>query len=225
VPFPEHHLYLTLHWSVPSEPLEAGQCGFRFHAPAETVTQGMVDALKSTVSSFWSGVGAKIPNSYQLQFLRLAPIGTDGKYPPGTIAYDGVFTGGVNGGVTPSAPLPMSISIVSTLLTPVPRGQAATGRVYLPPIADPLGTNMRWTTAVANNRSAAVASMLTALNAALVSPPGGLPANAAVYSRGTVKSTTGLYRLITGVKTGTKPDVQRRRAKRVAEAYGSVSSV
>lgn len=218
MPFPNSHYYLTLHWKNPVEPTEAGQVGIRFDSAVNASGQALVDACKPACQTFWGSVGAAIAGAYSLQFLRLAAIGTDGRYVPGSIAYDGVYASPIAGGGGSTFPMPLSSACASTFTTGVPRGQAATGRIFLPPLTTGLDGNWRWTVAAVNGRSAAVATLLTSLNGALQS-------KAAVFSRGTVKSTVGAKQTITGVKTGTKPDVQRRRAKGMAELYGAGSSV
>lgn len=210
--FLTRHLYLTIHWVPTGNSLETGQCGIRFPSSLP-VTQSLVDSLKAPVQTMWTSVGAKIPIDYQLRFLRLADVGTDGKYFPGTFARDGVYGTGVSGGGSTYF-APLATACASTLVTAAPRGQAALGRIYLPPIATAPAADYRWTAVDADARSTAVASMLTA-----ITPIIGNVAN--VMSRGTPKTPAGLSRPVTGVKTGRRPDVQRRRAKQLTELYGA----
>lgn len=218
MPFPNSHYYLTFHWTDAIELLEAGQVGIRFDAPVNSSSQAVVDACKAAAQTFWTSAGAAIPGTYILKYLRLAAIGTDGRYVPGSIAYDGVYGSTVAGNAAGSGNLPRQIACASSLLSSVPRGQASKGRIYLPPLSSALGGDARWTQTAVNGRSLALATMLTSLNTAIQAP-------ATIFSKGTVKSSVGSKHVITGVKTGSRPDVQRRRAKQVLEVYGTTSSV
>lgn len=217
MPFPITHKLLTLHWTTPDQPDETGQTGVRF-AGTEAITQAMVDACKTAVSDFWSLAANRIPNGYKLQFIRLASIAPDGKYPPGSFARDGVYAVQIPGGGLSTPVFPLQTACASTLVTASPRGQASHGRMFLPPIADVLNTDYRWSVTPAATRSTGLANMLVALS----TPVGGKPG---VYSKGTVKSSVGLVQLVTGVKTGIRPDVQRRRGRAVPESYSATAAV
>lgn len=212
--FPNAHLYLTLHWVMGGLPAEIGQCGMRFDTTAPA-TQGLVDACAGPVQTFWALANAAIHADYRLSYLRLASIAPDGKYVVGTVAYDHVYPGTIPGGGIATQLQPLQIASVATFNTAVPRGQAHRGRVYLPPIADTLQTGYVYQTASANNRANSLAAMCTSLNTAL----GG---KLTIFSKGTKAApTVGAKNLVTSVKIGTKPDVQRRRANREVEVYGS----
>lgn len=216
--FPRNHLYLTVHWVPTGAILETGQFGLRFDSQAAS-TQALVDSCKAAVQAFWQTVGAGIPPDMSLRFLRLARIGTDGKYVPGSVAFDGNYaTNGVGGNATSTVLYPLQIATVSTLTTDVPRGQGSKGRVYLPASPSALGADYRFTAGSADARSASLATMISSLKTTLGGP-------CIVASRGTVSSSTGLYQAVTGVKTGRRPDVQRRRARAVTELYGVTSPI
>jgi hypothetical protein len=221
MPYPESHLLLTIHWIHEAYPLESGQIGLRFHVTGAgnlDASQTRVDACAQSVKSFWNTVGAKIPLNYLIKYLRLARIGEDGSYVPGTSSFDSVYaaTGSAGAGGQNSAPL--QTACVTTLLAAVPHGQASHGRVYLPPIAATPSNAGLWTAADADNRSNAVATMLTSLNTVL-------NGTAAIYSKGTLRNQAGLGRKVVEVTTGTRPDVQRRRAKGVPDVKGAHSGV
>jgi hypothetical protein len=224
VPYDSAHLYLTAHWTDNREANEGGQVGIRFRTNATAVTQAMVDAAKPAWQTFWLSAGALIPFSYKLSFLRLALIGTDGHYAPGTFSFDGVFAGGVNS-ANSAVTHPMQVASVATFLSSSPRGQASHGRIYLPPLGAGCGTDGRWTAAQVNARAAAVATLVTSLNTALAATPGGANAISAIFSKGTSKGAGPASQNIVGVKIGTRPDVQRRRAKGQAEVYGTTSAI
>lgn len=222
--YPSSHLYLTLHWADGREPLEGGQVGIRFDSVVTEVTQAMVDAAKTHVQTFWQSAGALIPSSYILKYLRLAVIGTDGHYLPGTFSRDGSYGAGIS---TSNASVyhPLQVASVATFKTERPSGIASRGRVYLPPLAAAIGADGRWSATVCNNRATALATMLSSLNASTAFSGAGLPAFASVFSKGTSKQPAGVRSFIKGVTIGTRPDVQRRRAKNMLEVYGTLAPV
>lgn len=217
MPFPSSHLYLTLHWLNTQLPVERGQTGIRFDSP-KAATQARVDALTATVQTFWTSAG-NIGGDYGLLYFRLARIGPDGHYSNAS-SYDHVMSTSPNGvgGGSSQVPYPLQVACASTLTTSVPHGDASKGRMYLPPLPIALPSDLQWTASAANARSAAVAALLASAGPILGGP-------AAVFSKGSARNPLGIQRRITGVKTGRRPDVQRRRAKSVLEAYGTESAV
>lgn len=221
--YPNAHLLLTAHWGYSSTATEFGQTGLRFDSTSPA-TQALVDAAATAWSNFWtnSTMGGIDP-AFRLQYLRLASIGTDGKYVPGTIAYDHLFPGGTPGAAGGSTPLyrfPLQIACVTSLLTAFARGQAYKGRMYLPQLVEsPLQASWTWTTANCNNRSNAVAAMISALNTVM-------PGDCTIFSKGTKAAPgVGAKHLVTGCLTDTKPDVQRRRAKQLPSVLGAVNTI
>ena len=99
------------------------------------------------------------------------------------------------------------------------------GRCYLPPLATALGTDGRWAAADCNARATAFAALLTSLNGVIKQTTGAPPAFASVFSKGTPKSPAGAYDFVRRVTVGTRPDVQRRRAKAQREVYGTEVAV
>lgn len=225
MPYDRRHLYLTAHWTDTREPNESGQIGIRFDSPATTVTQAMVSACAPAFQTFWLAPGTDLPAYYVLRYLRLAMIDLDGKYVPGTFSFDHSYGAGVAYNPSSTTTMPLQVSSVATFTTELPRGQASRGRIYLPPFAVPVGTNGRWQAVTVDGRATTIATLLQSLNAALVPAPGGLPAIASVFSKGTAKDPAGKRSFIRGVKIGTRPDVQRRRAKSMAEIYGATKPV
>lgn len=217
MPYPNNHLYLTIHWTSMGADAEAGQCGLKFDNTTPATPADVADCA-AAVSAMWAHVDAGIEANYKLSYLRLASLGTDGKYLPNSVSFDHIYAAPVpGGGGAVQARFPLQTALASTLTTAFPRGQAHSGRIYLPWSNNALGADYMWSATIANNRSARVATMITALNAVLG------PCN--VFSKGTKTSTEGAKHVVTGVKTGRRPDVQRRRAKQIAESYGSTSAV
>lgn len=218
MPFPQEHFLLTIHWKPAAYPLETGQVGLRFHVPGVAPAQVIVDGCKAAVQALWLDSTANIASDHLLTFLRLARIATDGTYKSGTSSFDGIYTTPVGGVGLRS--MPAQAAAATTLLTSVPHGQASKGRIFLPPIrtnSNNAGDDL-WTATEVNNRSIAVKTMLNALNVVMGGP-------CVVMSKGTTRVATGLGRAVTGVSTGRRPDVQRRRAKGIPDPRGTVSTV
>lgn len=217
--FVNEHLYLTLHWNNGGVPAETGQCGIRFDSITPP-TQAMVLSCASAVQTFWAAATSGIEPDYRLAYLRLAQIGPNGKYMPGTVAYDHTYPGPVAGGApATTARFPLQIASVATLLTALPRGQAYKGRIYLPWINSGLNSGYAYQLADVNNRANTLSQMISTLN-------GILPGKATIFSKGTKAApTVGAKNKVTGLKIGTKPDVQRRRANREVEVYGAVQTL
>lgn len=225
MPYPAPHLYLTAHWIDSREPNESGQFGIRFSTTATQVTQAMADAAWTPLETFWMSTGAKMPAPYLLKSLRLALVGENGQYVPGTFSRDFVHASGRNPGTNTANPMPLSVASVVTLLTDRPSGLASHGRCYLPPLSTALQTDGRWLLADVNARAAAFATCLTSLNAVIKETTGSPPAFASVFSKGTPKSPAGVSDFVRKVVIGTRPDVQRRRAKAQREVYGTEQTV
>lgn len=208
--YPNAHLYLTLHWTQSGATTEVGQTGVRFDSTAPA-TQALVSACAPACSTFWQNAVALIDNGFTLQFLRLASIGADGNYVPGTLSYDHIYSPvPAGGGGGPSTRYPLQVAWAATLNTAMPRGRAHNGRMYFPWPNTTMGTDFRFSSTDANNRSNALAAMLSSLNTVL-------PGDATIFS----KVGAGTKNLVTSVKHGRRPDVQRRRASALPETYGT----
>lgn len=185
----------------------------------------MVDACWAPFETFWTNTGAKIPAPYVLRSLRLALVAENGQYVPGTFSRDYVHVTGRSNGTNTTNPMPLQVASVVTLLTDRPSGIASHGRCYLPPLSTPLGTDGRWAVTDCNGRASAFAALLTSLNGVIKQTSSAPPAFASVYSKGTPKSPAGADSFVRKVVVGTRPDVQRRRAKAQREVYGTEQAV
>lgn len=203
------HRLLTVHWQSVGT-LETGQFGLRFLGDTD-VSQSLVDSLATAVSTWWASTSTLIPSGKALAFLRLAHIGVDGKYVPGTIAYDHTYSPVVAGGGSGSNSIqPPQVANVISLTTDLPRGRAHRGRVYAPTIAASYTAPGVWDPSVVTPRVTSTVTMLNALNVAM----GG---SLAVMS----KIGAGASHVVTGIAIGSRPDVQRRRAKGIVETYST----
>jgi hypothetical protein len=137
-----------------------------------------------------------------LQYARLAAIGTDGNYIPGSTSFDFTYNGSIVGaGGIPGPIFPLQIAHVMTLRTALPRGRGHVGRCYLPPIQASIQADWKWQAAQVNNRNNTFASMCTGLNS-------DLPGPLTVFS----SLGVGIKHQVTQINSDNKPDTQRRRA-------------
>lgn len=212
--YPEQHNLLTLHWQMANVGTEGGQTGLRFRSVAFP-SQADLDSVAAAIATFWSAATSAIAPQYQLAFLRLARIDTDGSYVPNIPSIDHVYSPLVGGGGTNGYLYPLQVAHVATLLTQVTRGLAYKGRIYLPPLNVALSTDALLTPSTVNNRINTLAAMLSALQ-------GSALGELRVYSKGNAAVPGGASQLVTGVQADTRFDVQRRRA---AQQVGGLSVV
>jgi hypothetical protein len=208
MPYTAQHNYLTIHWKPSEAANETAQFGLRF-VGGPAASQSLVNACAGAVSAFWTNATAAVPIFHVLQYLRLATIGTDGLYIPGSVAYDYVYSPtvpGANSGT--NARQPLQVANVGSLTTAFPRGRAHRGRVYLPTIGATFTAGPVWDPSTCTGRANAFAAMLAALNGVGIGTLN-------VMS----KLGAGTSHAVTGVAIGNKADVQRRRARSQAESY------
>jgi hypothetical protein len=213
VPYPNGYLYLTAHWVNTETTAEAGQFGLKFDT-ATPASQSLVNAAAGRLSTMWSAATTDIPSERRLIFARLAAVGANGLYVPGTIAYDFIYPGPVPGAGALAAGWPLQVAHVMSLHTAMPRGLAHAGRTYLPPIDEGLLSTGQWTSAQTSSRNNTFAAMLTGLNTDL----GG---KCTIFS----KVGAGSKNQVTSVNSDTRPDVQRRRANQQVGVVGIAAVV
>ena len=211
--YTQRHHYLTFHWLSAGATPERGQFGIRFDDATPT-TQALVDLFSAPASTFWAAAGSVISQFHRLEFIRLADIGTDGLYTPGTVAYDHIFAGTVPGGGSAVALFPLQTASVMSLHTAMPRGHAHAGRAYLPAVQSNMTSSWNWALADANTRTVLFAALLTALNVVSAG-------SASVMS----KIGAGTTNHITNVNQDLRPDVQRRRASQQPITLGTAVAV
>jgi len=211
VAYPNGYLYLTVHWETAGITGETRQFGLKFDTTA-AASQALVDAAEARVATFWAGANSHISSEDRLIFCRLAAVGTDGLYVPGTIAFDKVITALPGGGGTPSARHPAQLASVCSLTTDFPRGRAHRGRIYMPPLIDTLQSDYQWPASASLARANLMSAMIDGLNT-------DLPGDLTVFS----KLGTGAKHRVEGLAIGSRPDVQRRRARSQIEGYSIVT--
>jgi len=209
--FPITHKLLTIGGTAYSS-TEEWQFGMRIIP--ETVGQGpsqaQVDALATPISTFWNTAGMFMPTTHSLTFAKLAPIGQDGHYPPGEIAFEHVFTADPGPGGGPV--FPAAVALAVSLMTSVPRGRGHAGRFYLPGPASAMTPDGRHSTGIPAAVNAAVRTLILAINSA-----------ADVGTVGVITSLgSGTSRTVVRVRTGQRPDIIRRRSRQQLEDYQSL---
>ena len=209
--FTEEHNLLTV-FGTSYSGTETWSFGVRFQATVHTdPTQAMADACKAATITFWNTAGIFMPISHSLTGVKVAPIGTDGKYPPGKIAYIGAIT--PDTGPTSTNLHPAQCTQVVTLLSSlIPRGRGSHGRIYLPcpaaAISSADGTN-----SLASALATATATWLSAMN-----DVSGLGLAAIMSSVG-----SGITGVVDSVRADSLPDTQRRRRRQLTSARSSAA--
>lgn len=212
--FPVRHKLLTVHgrlWRLAASG-EEWSFGIRFEpGGVNTVSQAQVDACDAAVRTWWADLtnGPLVEPNHQFLYCKLAPIATDGKYPPGEISFQSAGAP-VNGfGSSGVETWPGQCAPVVTLLSIKPggRGRGSHGRLYLPPLATTIGTDGRMTAATATRLATGVRNLIVALNA--VTNLG----TAAVFSA----VGAGERWNVGWTRAGTVVDTQRRRRRQLAE--------
>lgn len=184
--------------------LETWSFGVRFFEPISTdPTQAMVDNCEAPTETFWNTAAIFMPASHALTFCKLAPIGIDGKYPAGKIAYIGAITpdpGPSNTNIHPA----QCAQVVTFLASAQPRGRGSRGRIYLPcPAAAVSAAN--GTNSLGSALALAAATWLQALNAIAGMGTASIASNLGL----------GITNPITACRGDDLPDTQRRRRRQL----------
>lgn len=210
MPYPAQHKLLSV-FGTAFGGQETWSFGVRFLDGAWPPTQALADACEAPTITLWNDPTLFMPDSHQLTGVKLAPIGTDGKYPPGLIAYIGSIT--PDSGPTSTNRHPAQVAVVATFLsTPTPRGRASRGRIYLPPSASSVDATTGQN-GMAANIATAVRTWIVALNAIA-----GLGTASIMSELG-----TGLSTPITHVRADSLYDTQRRRRRQLSGATTTVA--
>jgi hypothetical protein len=201
VPYGNAHKLLTIHGDLFSS-VEQWSIGIRFNSPI-VPTQAMADAAAVPVKLWWQSSG--FYSGHRLVGIKLAPIGVDGKYPPGTDSVESFVGMPVAGGSSSGAPQVPQAALVMSLTTALPRGRGHIGRVYLPAPNFGLTATGGLTPANATALLTPFKNMINSLNA--ITDMG----FAAVFSR------LGPVWNVGGLRMGLVYDTQRRRRRQIPE--------
>lgn len=173
--------------------------------------QTMADACRAATQTLWNTAGIFMPSSHSLTGVKVAPIGTDGKYPPGKIAYIGDIT--PDGGPSNTNIHPAQCTQVVTFLSDTqPRGRGSHGRIYLPCPAAAVSAS-DGTNSLASALATAVRTWIVAMNAI-----SGLGVAHIMSNLG-----AGISSPITDVRADNLPDTQRRRRRQLTSTTSTVA--
>jgi len=209
MPYPFRHRLLTVFgdsWGA----VEEFSFGVRLIGVTAPV-QADVDAVVAATQTFWNTAGMSIDSQHRLLGVKLAPIGTDGLYPPGEDAVEALITPDAGPGASGNHWPPQSAICVTTT-TAVPRGHAAMGRFYLPSMTGAIAASGRQPAGLNTAVAAAAATWLSAIQATSAGNP-------VVLS----KVGIGANHEITGVRVGDVIDTQRRRRRQLVESYATAA--
>jgi len=211
VVFTAEHNLLTV-FGTAFNNTESWSFGVRFYQTVhQDPTQAMADACRAATQTLWNTAGIFMPISHNLTGVKVAPIGVDGKYPPGKVAYIGDIT--PDSGPTTTNQHPAQCTQVVTFLSSiVPRGRGSHGRIYLPcpnaaisntdgtnGLASALATAVRtWIVAMNGVTNLGIASIMSNLGSGITSP-------------------------IATVRADNLPDTQRRRRRQLTSTTSSVA--
>jgi hypothetical protein len=205
------HRLLTIRGFQQSS-LERWGIGLRFSGDSTaTPTQAEADEFVAPTRTWFTTTSMFFPIGTTIDEIKLAPIGTNGKYPPGLDSTSAAIGAAITGNTNTQA-WPMQCSLAITLTTALPRGRGHIGRFYLPAMRNtiPFSAGQLGATEI-NGILAATKTWINAMNA--FSDLGSLE----------VFGPFGTANVVTGIRCGTVVDTQRRRRRSLTEAPIAVS--
>lgn len=211
--FPNRHWLFTA-FGTSWGGVEEFSFGFRINNTDPPV-QADVDALVSATQTFWNTAGMGIDSQHSLIGIKLAPIGTNGLYPPGEDAVEALITPDPGPGAGGNHWAPQCTMCVTTT-TAVPRGLAAMGRFYLPSMTGAISAAGRAPSGLNTSIASATQTWFNAINTATLGA-------ISVFSKGNAATPGGAVHSVTGVRVGDVIDTQRRRRRQLVESYATAT--
>jgi len=187
--------------------------GMRFfnNAPVSP-SQAEVDECVAPIRTWFTATGMFFPLTTTVDEIKLAAIGTDGLYVPGTVAPVAAIGAAITG-TTSTAALPPQVAYVVSFATNLPRGRGHQGRVYLPAFRSSIPlTNGQLGAAEVDGILGFTRTMINALVAT-----SGIAALAVMSPLGAPAQT------VITLKGGRVLDTQRRRREQIDEAYRTLA--
>lgn len=216
--YTKRHALLTIGGVIGGLP-ERWQIGLRWRTDAGDTpipTQAQVDACVTPIRTWFNAALSQFPTVSTVDMIKLAPIGTDGRYPVGTDAVEAVITPAITGGSAGASAAPQ-LSWSMGLTTAYSRGKGHIGRVYPAPLINAAGPNGQITTAQATQYMGTLRTMLNSLNTAL----SGLGSLAIMTQEGVTGPATEFP--VLGLRMGVTADTQRRRRRNLPETYQTLA--
>lgn len=178
-----------------------------------STTQQLGVRMVPIVTAFWNAIRSSVSSGMDFRWIKLAPIGTDGKYIPGVDPYIYDLETPNSGGRGGDSSGPQA-SIVLSLRTNRNRGPATKGRMYLPLSgALPRGNTFKLPTSIIKTTVEAGQTFIRALE---LNHEGSIFAPFIMSGIG-----SGAINAINFVLVGDMLDTQRRRRNKFTEEYTS----
>nr|CRY96618.1 hypothetical protein [uncultured prokaryote] len=209
MPYPRAHLLVSWLGDAYSQQ-EEWQVGLRLDG-TELPTIEQMEELDEAFATLVSSQGTGLPGGRRYIGLKVAPIGTNGRYPPDENAVEYLRPSPIPGSTTGGYP---QIALVLSMRTARTRGYASNGRMYLPTAETPSDSSGLITLSTADSAALNGAVFIGAVNAV------GLGAASVMSTVG-----AGLIEPITAVRVGRVIDTQRRRRNQLPESYSAASPV
>lgn len=228
MPFTAPHMYLSILGDAYGG-TERWQFGFRL-TDGGISGQATANDVGPAIAAWYPVAANGFYATHRFTSVKVARIGVDGAYEPGTISgewFPAAPVLGSEGHAVDSPDVPQ-LTVCCTLQTAVPRGRGARGRVYPPP--------QRWNIGADGLLAAGDAGVFALRMANLISTINARPlvGNVAVMSRGkgvpgpVVKGrqrytypNPGTTNNVTSVGVGRVVDTQRRRRRNLVESRQS----
>lgn len=217
------HPHVSLTWGGSFFTDETWSCGLRLDCPSfwaltpaaiQAECLNVVDDYATAIEATHVAASTGVSGAAHLDYVKLNWVDNMGRQDPGLDTVRSDAPAGAAGAV---GPFPAQICTVVTLDTAVSRGHAHSGRIFVPTGA--LGFvsgKSAFNDTVAGEMGVAWGGLISTLNAISWGGLGiGVTAKASIMS----KLGTGATHQITRLRIGHRYDVQRRRAKNLAEDY------
>jgi len=197
-------------------------------ADVSNPTQAFVDSVRTAWTTFFQNASVSVSSAFKTDNVKMAQINADGSTNLSNVVYAPYGT--AIAGLGAATANPPQVALVASLENSGARGLAAKGRMYLPGINLPLGSNGQLSTGQVTPIATAMKTLIEAINAA--APTGEKVILASQGRR--VKQADGSYLPVPGtavssvvnrVRVGSVYDTQRRRRNAMVETYQSAAIV
>ena len=217
MPFADKVIHVTLSGSMlgGSEEWQTGFYLGQAAGAAQVPTQAYADVVRDAWKT-WFTINGMVHQSYTFTQVKLARLGTDGKYDGSDVVVSTPATAVV--GAYGGSLMPPQIALVATLIAGSGKGLAGKGRMYLPGISAGLAANGHLDQTFCGTVATSLATFFNTINSSFEAP--GRAINA---SKGHEKLLgVGARNVpINGVRVGNVYDTQRRRRNALAETYST----
>lgn len=185
---------------------------------ADDPTQELADEIALRWTTFFTAANTKVNNNWKTTEIKVAKHSASGATDPSNVVYHTYPTPITGANVTPT--FPAQIALVATLVSPVPRGLASKGRMYLPGITATVDGNGRMPDTDRLNICTGLRTFLRALV-----DFAGTDNVPLVVSKGREAPFIGapIAREVFSVRVGNVYDTQRRRRNALTEVYSNVN--